>query len=286
MRLGWSGFGVTLPPMHPKRTAMSAILTVIVTCAGCLASTRASGVPSATDAGSARTSSSPSPSNGIETTSASATPHSSLTGGGQLVALVVERMARRPFRTRLEVRETTVTTTESGATTVDGTHSGVINDQDFDLQMHFTSAGNLTQTHVVAIGETVYLKVNEAAWQVSDRANSAAAIEVALREIRRTLNAGDLADLGAETLDGQAVHHLTMTAPGAIHDPRNPLIVYDAYELWVLMDGSPVRRKEAVHVSKGSLTSTYTSEVRYSGFGEPVRIVAPKVPRSPSPSRP
>jgi hypothetical protein len=220
------------------------------------------------------------------TASASATPFSSLTGGGPLVALVVERMARTPFRTRLEVRATTVTATDSGTTTVDGTQTGVINDQDFDLQIDATSAGIVSQAHVVAIGDTLYVKVNEASWQVSDRANAVAGIEAALREIRRTLNAGDLADLGAETLDGQTVHHLTITAPGAIHDPRNPLIVYDAYELWVLTDGSPVRRREAMHVSQGSLTSTYTSEVLYTGFGEPITIVAPKVPRSPSPSRP
>ena len=109
-----SGFGATMPPMHPTRTAVSAILTVIVTCAGCGSSTPASGVPSATDAGSAPGSPSPSRSNGIVTASTSATPFSSLTEGGPLAVLVVERMARTPFRTRLEVRATTVTTLVEG----------------------------------------------------------------------------------------------------------------------------------------------------------------------------
>ena len=269
--------------MHPKRRATSAILTAIVTCAGCLSSTQASGVPSSTDAGSTPGSPSPSPTNGLET--ASATPFSSLAGGGPLVALVVERMARTPFRTRLEVHATAATATDSGISTFDGTQTGVIDDQDFDLQIDATSAGVVSHAHVVALGDTVYVKSNDGAWAVSDRVN-VAGIEAALREVRRTLNAGDLADVGAETLDGQTVHHLTMTAPGAIHDARNPLIVYDAYELWVLPDGSPVRRKEATHVSQGSLTSTYTSETRYRAFGEPVRIVAPKVLRSPRPSLP
>jgi hypothetical protein len=274
-----------MPAMHPTRTVVSAILTVVVTCASCVSSTPASEVPSATDAGSTASSPSPSRSNGILTASASP-PFSSLTGGGPLAVLVVERMSRTPFRTRVEVRATTVTRTDSGTATVDGTETGVINDQDFDLQIETTSSGVVSQAHVVVIGDTVYVKVNKAAWQVSDRANAIAGIEAGLREIRRTLNAGDLADLGAETLDGQTVHHLTMTAPGAIHDPRNPLIVYDAYELWTLSDGSPVRRREATHVSEGSLTSTYTSETRYTGFGEPITIVAPKVPRSPRPSPP
>ena len=151
----------------------------------------------------------------------------------------------------------------------------MINDEDFDLRIDSTSGGIVSQAHVVAIGETVYVKVNEAAWHVSDRANAVAGIEAGLREIRRTLNAGDLADLGAETLDGQTVHHLTMTAPGAIHDPRNPLIVFDAYDLWVLTDGSPVRRSEVMRVTQDSLRSTYTSETRYSGFGEPITLVPP-----------
>ena len=210
-----------------------------------------------------------------------------MSGGGPLVALVVERMSRTPFRTRLDVRATTVATTDGGPTRpVDATQTGVINDHDFDLEVGTTTAGIVSRAHVVALGDTLYVKVGEAAWQLSDRANAAAGIEASLREIRRTLATDDLADLGAETLDGQAVHHLTMTAPGAIHDPVNPLIVFDAYDLWLLTDGSPVRRKEVMRVSQGSLASTYTSDTRYSGFGDPMTIVAPNVPRSPSPSRP
>jgi hypothetical protein len=283
--------------MHPTRTAVSAILTVMVTCSGCVSSTQASRVPSATDAGSASGSPSPSRSNGIVTPSpsrsngvtpsASATPVSSLTGGGSLATVVVERMARTPFRTRIDVRATTVTTTDGGPTTkVDATQTGVINDQDFDLQIGTTAAGVVSRAHVVAVGDTLYVKVDEASWQLSDRANAAVAIETSLWEIRRTLNGGDLADVGTEPLDGQTVHHLTMTAPGAIHDPRNPLIVFDAYDLWVLTDGSPVRRTEVIRLSQGSLTSTYTSDTRYSDFGKAITIVAPTVTRSPSPSRP
>ena len=270
--------------MRATNSAVLAILSLMLTCAGCVASTPASATRSARGTGSAPVAPSPTRSDGMLTASAGATPFSSLNGGGPLVALAVERMARTPFRTRIEVRATTVTTTDSATTRVDGTQAGAIDDQDFDLKVSATSGGIVSQAHLVAVGNIVYVKVNEAPWQVSDRSNAITEIEATLREIRRTLNAGDLADLGAETLDGQAVHHLAMTAPGAIHDPRNPLIVYDAYELWVLPDGSPVRRKEATHVSQGSLTSTATSEVRYSGFGEPVTIVAPNVPRSPIPS--
>ena len=195
-------------------------------------------------------------------------------------------MGQAPYRTRVDVRATTVTTTGGGTSPIETTLTGVINDQDFDLQVGSAAAGVVSQGHIVALGDTVYVKVDKGSWQLSDRANAAAGIESSLREIRRTLNAGDLADLGAETLDGQTVHHLTITAPGAIHDPRNPAIVFDSYELWTLTDGTPIRRTEVMRLSEGSLTSTYTSETRYSGFGEPVTIVRPTVARSPSPSPP
>lgn len=282
-----------MPAMRTLRgaTAASAVLLAVAACGQAAPATTGASIGSSTPSPSAPTSSSPAASGSTSSSSAvdggspSPTPHGSLTGGGPLARLVVERMARTPFSARIEVHTTSLTKTDTASADLSATETGAISGTDLDLTIDGLSGGTKLHSRVIVIGDTVYASNRDGRWEVSSRTQMAFAIDAILLEVRRTVNGDDLADLGEETLDGRAVHHLTLTAPVTIHDPVNGEIVFDAFDLWVLADGSPVLRRTESHASKGVMTSSGISETHYDGFGTAIEIRPPKLPATPEPSK-
>jgi hypothetical protein len=152
-----------------------------------------------------------------------------------------------------------------------------LSDRDLSIHLETTAEKKTTELDMVVVGRAVYARVGKDHWTQGSRSNfeqSIADIATALQPIR---NPASLSYVGVETVDKQKLIHLRApkTFPYISADGQRG--TYDAFDIWVEEDGTPVLAK-----GKISLIGAYgmeikgTSELRFSKFGGPIEIVAPK----------
>ena len=160
---------------------------------------------------------------------------------------------------------------------IDSTMTLDLSDRDLSMHLETTAEKKTTELDMVVVGRAVYARVGKDHWTQGSRSNfeqSIADIATALQPMR---NPASLSYVGVETVDKRKLVHLTApkTFPYISADGQRG--TYDAFDIWVEEDGTPVLAKGKISmVGAYGMEIKGTSELRFSKFGGPIEIVAPK----------
>lgn len=160
---------------------------------------------------------------------------------------------------------------------IDSTLTMDLSDRDVSMHLETTSEKKTTKLDMVVVGMAVYARIGSDHWTQGSRSN----FEQSLADIPRALqpikNPASLSYVGVETIDKRKLVHLTAAKTFPYISADGQRGTYDAFDIWVEEDGTPVLAR-----GKISMVGAYgteikgTSELRFSKFGGPIEIVAPK----------
>jgi hypothetical protein len=149
-----------------------------------------------------------------------------------------------------------------------------------DFNMHTVSkpsAEKPVKSDLVVVGKSVYTRLGKGKWIKSSRVDyerSRTDVALAYRLVR---NPAYLRYVGAETVDKRKLQHITAIRDVPFVSMTGMTGTYTLLDFWVEEDGTPVLIKGTfTAVVDYGIEITGTSEVRFSKFGGPIKIVAPK----------
>ena len=200
----------------------------------------------------------------------------SAVAGGPIVELAVAKLNARPFRAHVEEIATAETTPASSSGTVNVTMAGDFNDQDLSVHLSGTSAGTVLDLELAVVGDTAWVRQGSAAWTSAPRSSVASSLESMIVALQLVHDPKQLQEVGIESVDGQSLHHLTKAADIPYTVTTGTIGSYDALDLWVRDDGTPVKLTARFTGKQGSVTASGTIEVRFSRFGETIEIKPPE----------
>ena len=151
-----------------------------------------------------------------------------------------------------------------------------ISGRDMDIHIVSKSAGKTTKMDLVVVGKTVYGRAGGDPWKKVRRSDFEQDIADVVRDLQLIRNPAYLTYVGVETIDKRKLHHLKANrkfpyATGAVSG------TYDKFDVWIKEDGTPVIVKGKISaVGAYGLEVSGTTEMRFSKFGGPIKIVAPK----------
>jgi hypothetical protein len=152
------------------------------------------------------------------------------------------------------------------------------------LHVVTTTGGKTTDQDFVVVGDSAYERSAGGAWTKAPRSAVTTTIDNAIKTIRLTSDPAELAHVGLETVDGRQLHHLTGTAKILSNPASGGVGQFDAFDVWVEEDGTPVLAKTSFSASDATGSKiTGSTEFHYSKFGGPIPIAAPSVAPSIAP---
>jgi hypothetical protein len=201
---------------------------------------------------------------------------SALTGGGPLAQKLVAALHSDPFRAHID--ETTVARSTTGNVTITLTAKaeGDVSGRDVALHVTSTGGGPAVDQEVVSLGSTTWIRRTGATtWEVHRRLDAAASIDGLLSTIQLIDDPSLLADAGPDTLDGQAVRHLTAIGTIGYRSPDGVDASYDRLDIWTTGAGIPVLVRGSFSGQNGTNSVVGNVSIRYRDVGEPVTISPP-----------
>jgi hypothetical protein len=160
---------------------------------------------------------------------------------------------------------------------IDATMTLDLSDRDLSMHLETTAAKKTTKLDMVVVGTAVYARVGTDHWSQGSRSN----FEQSLADIGRALqpikNPASLSYVGVETVDKRKLVHLTAAKAFPYISADGQRGTYDSFDIWIEEDGTPVLAKGKISmVGAYGMEIKGTSELRFSKFGGPIEIVAPK----------
>ena len=153
-----------------------------------------------------------------------------------------------------------------------------VSDRDMSASIVTKTAGKTTTNlDIVAVGKSVYAREGSARWVKGPRL----AVEQNITDVMRALPAirdpALLRYVGTETIDKRKLQHLTAVRPLSYVMSIGQKGTFDSFDIWIEEDGTPVLAKGKVSaIGPYGVEIAGTNELRFSKFGGPIRIVAPK----------
>jgi hypothetical protein len=151
---------------------------------------------------------------------------------------------------------------------------------DRDHHMHMVSktpAGKTVKSDLVVVGKSVYTRLGSGRWTKSSRVDYERSTTDIVRAYRLVRNPTDLLYVGPETIDKRKLHHLTATRDLPFMALTGMSGTYTRFDIWVEEDGTPVLAKGKVSaIGPYGVEIKGTNELRFSKFGGPIKIAAPK----------
>jgi hypothetical protein len=160
---------------------------------------------------------------------------------------------------------------------IDSTMSLDLSDHDLNMHLETTAEKKTTKVDMVVVGTSVYARVGGGHWTQGTRSNYEQSIADIARALQPIKNPALLAYVGVETVDKQKLVHLKAAKTFQYISPDGQNGSYDSFDIWVKEDGTPVLAKGKISVVGAyGIEIKGTSELRFSKFGGPLEIVAPK----------
>ena len=138
------------------------------------------------------------------------------------------------------------------------------------------SAGKSAQADLVVVGKNAYARSGGGAWKKAPRNGVEKDISDTIKGMRLIDDPLDLRYEGPETVDKRELHHLSEARPIPYLASNGATGQYDTFDIWITEDGTPVLVKATYSAKQGSITVKGTTQFRFSKFGGPIKIVAPK----------
>jgi hypothetical protein len=139
-------------------------------------------------------------------------------------------------------------------------------------------AGKTTKQVLVVAGKYVYVRLDSRAWIRKPRSTFEKSGVDMITPLRLIRDPADLKYVGAEKIDGHMRQHLTASRILPYGTLNGATGQYDKFDVWTAEDGTPVLVKIALSATAANgLKVKGTTEFRFSHFGGPIKIVAPKI---------
>lgn len=180
------------------------------------------------------------------------------------------------FSAHLELEQSATVTTFDGSTSPPATVAMSGDWSGDDCSFHLTSQdpdGEPEEADVIDIGGTQYLREPGGEWKMTPGMASGADM---VRTLLPLDDATVLGDLGIEVVDGRQLHHIAPTTMPAYNATSDLPGVFEAYDIWVEADGTPVVARISYRVG-GDGGSVYrgTITLHLTNVGAAVEIKAP-----------
>jgi hypothetical protein len=251
---------------------------------GGLTATQAAG-PSASSMAGSSTSGSTSPSGASAVPGGSAAPGASAEPGGQVAEAVIAALHADPFKAHVEESILASTITKGARITITAKAVGDVSGKDAAIRTSGTGNGPPTDEQIVTVGDVAWIKATAArTWEVHPRSVVAPSLDGLLSTVQPLDDPLQLQDVGVETLDGVAVHHLTAVGAVAYHSLNGIDGVYDNFDIWATAEGIPVDMKATFSEIQGIDSITGSTEIRYTKVGGPITITPPAAAPTLAPS--
>ena len=206
------------------------------------------------------------------------TPSPSVDIGAVYAKAVVAALSSDPLI--LHVVQTAKLTVTTGKRSVKETVSMTLDISDRDISAELlTKTGGKTTTDIdlVAVGTSVYAREGRGRWQSGPRSNAEQNLADLIRMLPIIRDPAHLRYVGVETIDKRKLQHLTAGRHIAYVMSIGQMGTFDTFDIWVEDDGTPVLAKGNVSaIGAYGAEITGTNELRFSKFGGPIKIVAPK----------
>jgi len=160
---------------------------------------------------------------------------------------------------------------------IDATMTLDLSDRDLDMHLETTAAKKTTAMDMVVVGRAVYARIGSGHWTQGTRSNFEQSIADIVRALQPIKNPTYLSYVGVEKVDKQQLVHLTALKEFPYISADGQRGTYDSFDIWVKEDGTPVLAKGKISmVGAYGIEISGTSELRFSKFGGPIEIAAPK----------
>ncbi len=198
--------------------------------------------------------------------------------GLQYAKAVVAAFASDPLVMR--VVQTAKLTVTDGKKSVDEKVSMTLDLSDRDLSAEFltkTAGKTTTDLGMVVLGKTVYAREGGERWQSGPRSNAEQNIADVIRTLPAIRDPAHFRYVGVETIDKRKLQHLTAVRPFTYVMNIGQTGTFDTFDIWIEEDGTPVLASGKVSaIGPYGVEIKGTSEFRFSKFGGPLAIAAPK----------
>ena len=153
-----------------------------------------------------------------------------------------------------------------------------VSDRDMSASMLTKTAGKTTtDLDIIAVGKSVYAREGSGRWVKGPRSGVEQNISDVMRALPAIRDASHLRYVGVETIEKQKLHRLTATRPLTYMLDIGQPATFDTFDIWVDEDGTPVLAKGKISaIGPYGVEIKGTNELRFSKFGGPIKIVAPK----------
>jgi hypothetical protein len=205
-------------------------------------------------------------------------PTASVDVGLQYAKAVVAAFASDPLI--MHVVQTAKLTVTDGKKSVKEDVSMTLDVSDRDLSAEFlTKTGGKTTTDLglVVVGKAAYAREGSDRWQSGPRSSAEQNIADVIRTLPAIRDPTHLRYVGVETIDKRKLQHLTAVRPFTYVMNIGQTGTFDTFDIWVEEDGTPVLASGKVSaIGPYGVEITGTNELRFSKFGGPIKVAAPK----------
>ncbi len=193
--------------------------------------------------------------------------------GGPYAEALVAALAADPLVMHLEQVATATTPVGDVEATLSGDFSG----DDLDITMHLATGTTAVDMNMVVLGDTAYVRQGDDEWAAVPSTAAEAELAGLVQNMRIVTDPLDLLYVGVEAVDGRDLHHLTASRSIPYAPAAGGTGQYDAFDIWVEEDGTPVLAKTAFSATDpNGVPVTGTTNFEFSNVGGPIEIKKPE----------
>ena len=208
-------------------------------------------------------------------TSAAASLLAPTTEQRALIEAAVVALNADPFVGRVAQEATAVATTNGQDVEILASITADLNGDDVAFVLTVVGAGQDSATEVVVLDGVAYIREAGGSWQTAPGSVVADAMAGLYDNLSAVKDPAALGYAGKEIRDGRPLNHLVGVGEIAYAPANGGTGRYDAFHLWVLDDGTPVRIEAEFSATANGTSAAGTYTMTFADIGGPIEIVAP-----------
>jgi hypothetical protein len=205
------------------------------------------------------------------------TPTPSVDVGALYIKAVVAAFASDPLVMHVVTTEKLIVREGKESARLDSSMTLDLSGRDMNAHLTSKAKGKTTKVDLVVLGASAYVRTGGGSFRKTQRTAYTETFMNIAQSLRLVRHPSYLAYVGVETIDKRALQHLTATRDIPYVTDTGDAATLKELDIWVEEDGTPILAKAKVlMIGAYGREINATSEFRFSDFGGPISIVAPK----------